>query len=194
MNKQAYVFLLALLLASAQAFALPVGFKTGGNAFSAQPLRGDFFLSCTGNSPAPAFQHVYCQGEYLLPTGHDFFVGPVNPVASQVVLHVRHSDGSGDVQKRGAYDGNLGESRNTFNLWTNTLTQKGLLGDSDNFFDYKLLANDKRLLEQGSFVVNVSVNPQLTCNSANYTESDPSICQSPQMLCDSYFSDQNYCK
>jgi hypothetical protein len=199
MSKQVSAFILTALgvlltftthYAGAQATAAQAGFKIG-NKFEYKSAVGDVSVHCpnTGGSlpggpSGPTFANYRCYGYSLTPGDADYFVGPkVN--ADEVELVAVRADGS-KRSKTSEYESAKGQSKDTFNLWIETLFQKPLLKMGRNDVTWTLKRSG-RAVQTGSFIAEVFDRGDLRCPAASETSWDPSDCQNSGRICNDYF-------
>lgn len=163
-----------------------LGFST--NSFKSNDLRGHLTISCSDGR----LSSTICRADVLFPVEFDYFYGPKGIKADTVQLTAVHQDGS-QRTKSESYKSDLGRSKGRFNLWITSLTQRPLLDYGQNQITYKLFAGDK-VVEQGMFIVEVIVGPSLRCPDRHYYENGPVNCNTPSVLCDRYFYENNYCQ
>ncbi|MDZ4083710.1 MAG: hypothetical protein U1E10_12285 [Bdellovibrionales bacterium] len=174
----------------ALASAAQTGFKNG-NKFEYKSAVGDVSVHCpnTGGSlpggpSGPTFANYRCYGYSLTPGDADYFVGPkVN--ADEVELIAVRADGS-KRSKTGEYESAKGQSKDTFNLWIETLFQKPLLKMGRNDVTWNLKRGG-RTVQTGSFIAEVFDRGDLRCPAASETSWDPSDCQNSGRICSDYF-------
>lgn len=174
----------------AQTTAAQAGFKSG-NKFEYKSAVGDVSVHCpnTGGSlpggpSGPTFANYRCYGYSLTPGDADYFVGPkVN--ADEVELVAVRADGS-KRSKTSEYDSAKGQSKDTFNLWIETLFQKPLLKMGRNDVTWNLKRGG-RTVQTGSFIAEVFDRGDLRCPAASETSWDPSDCQNSGRICSDYF-------
>ncbi|GIL18831.1 MAG: hypothetical protein BroJett040_25820 [Oligoflexia bacterium] len=177
-----------LLLFSSSAFA--VGFSHG-NEFQSLPIYGEVTVSCQEGSNS-GYANYQCQDLLLSPTEMDYFAGPANIDADQVVLTATRRDGS-QKTKSSSYNSDKGRSTSRFNLWIATLFQTPLLQDGPNKVHYKM-TRDGQVVSEGDFQANVTRGHSATCPRGYITSSTMADCQSPYSACQRYFSNYNYCQ
>lgn len=181
------------LLSANFARAETVGFSHG-NEFVSRRLVGHATLTCPSNfGGGSEFRSVYCTGEILDPNEFDYFVGHQGVDAEKVVLNAIHADGS-SREKTEDFDSSTGRSKDTFNLWISSLTQRPLLDVGKNTVQYKLKKGGQSVIE-GSFTANVARGETRQCAPGNYYSSNPGDCQFPEAaICDRYFYENHYCE
>jgi hypothetical protein len=171
-----------------------IGFSSGQN-FVASPTRGQLRVSCRTEKPGdPGFASAVCRRITLSPAEFDFFVGPAGTEADRVGLKATYEDGSTSAVKNQRYDGAAGKSKSRFNLWIASLTQSPLLNVGVNAISYVLVKGQK-LIDRGEFTVVVEKGAPATCKNIGHFYSDnANDCRNPELLCDRYFSEENYCQ
>lgn len=181
----------ASLLAGFSAAAATGGFKSG-NKFEYKSAVGDVSVHCPqsgggyppGTPTGPTFANYRCYGYVFNPGDHDYFVGPkIN--ADEIELVAVRVDGS-KRSKKSEYDGTKGQSKETFNLWIETLFQKPLLKMGRNDVTWTLKRSG-RAVQTGSFIAEVFDRGDLRCPAASETSWDPADCQSSGRICGDYF-------
>jgi len=181
---------LALLVISSSVFA--TGF-TGGDTFTSQNIEGRLTVSCMGTQPGPSIGTANCSMNLLNPGEYSYFVGP-KVDADSVSLQATWESGKKSKVKTEKYDGALGKSKKSFNLWISTLLQRPLLDYGKNVVSYTLTKNGAVVL-QGEFDVQVNTAGTKYCaRSGFYTSTSSQDCATPSAYCDRYFRDNNYCE
>ncbi|MFA6238572.1 MAG: hypothetical protein WC635_14655 [Bacteriovorax sp.] len=166
---------------------------SGGEQFSTQKIEGRLSVQCMSNTPGPTSGSAICRGEILNPGEYSYFVGPKID-ADTVTLRAIREDGSESKTKSEKYDGSVGKSKKSFNLWISTVLQRPLLGFGKNTVKYKL-SKEGITVEAGEFIVNVVDGGKSVCQRTGYyTSTMSSDCSMPQNLCSRYFSENNYCQ
>lgn len=180
----------ALALVGAQTANAQAGFKNG-NTFDYKSAVGDVSVHCPntggglpGGPSGPTFANYRCYGYSFSPGDTDYFVGPkVN--ADEVELVAIRADGS-RRSKKSEYESAKGQSKDTFNLWIETLFQKPLLKMGRNDVTWTLKRSG-RTVQTGSFIAEVFDRGNLRCPAASETSWDPSDCQNSGRVCSDYF-------
>lgn len=181
---------LAALILSSSLFA--VGFSAGDN-FSTLDIRGRLSVSCFSTQGGSTFGSANCAMNVLSPAEYSFFNGPQMD-ADSVSLQATWENGKKSKVKTEKYDGSIGKSKKSFNLWISTLLQRPLLDYGKNTVSYTLTKNGT-VVDQGEFVVTVAAGETRTCQRTGfYTSSNPNDCSMAYQFCDAYFRDNNYCK
>lgn len=163
-----------------------LGFST--SSFKSNDLRGHLSISCIDGR----LSSTICRADVLFPVEFDYFYGPKGIKADTIQLTAVHQDGSRRTKSE-SYKSDLGRSKGRFNLWIVSLTQRPLLEFGQNQITYKLLSGDQ-VADQGTFVVEVIAGPSLRCPNSHYFENIPGNCNTPSVLCDRYFYENNYCQ
>ncbi|MDG0815080.1 hypothetical protein [Bdellovibrio svalbardensis] len=183
-----------LLLCSVAKSAELAGFASG-REFAATPLEGTVVMTCEGFNGTG--QAVYtCRDVVLDPQSYDTFIGPVDARASQVELRAEHEDGSTRVKMAG-YNGKVGKSVSTFNLWVSTLFQKPLLMAGTNKLSYTIYNGSGESYQEyarGNFIVTVKRNSLRRCPTTQYNSTDVTDCNSQYSICQRYFEQYNNCQ
>ena len=130
-----------------------------------------------------------CRDAFLAPSEVDYFQGP-NVDADEVDLTATHEDGK-VVSKHSGYKN--GKSTDSFNLAINTLFQRALLARGNNQIQY-VLKKSGNIVSSGNFLVSVAEGKSLVCRPGYIDTFNDSLCNSPSMACDQYFSENNYCQ
>jgi hypothetical protein len=159
-----------------------------GNQFYATPLQGVVTVYCGTSSPVT----YTCYDTVLDPSSYDYFIGPQGVRADQVSLSCLRQDGS-RRERTEDYDAKNRHSLRAYNLWINTPFQRPLLAIGVNKIDYKMMSTGK-IIEQGTFSVNVTHGHLRTCPPTHYNSKDPSDCESPYTACQRYFEQYDYCR
>ncbi len=181
---------IALLVATSHAFA--AGFS-GGDTFTSQNIEGRLTVSCMGSQPGPTVGMTECRMNLLNPGEYSYFVGP-KVDADTVSLQATWENGKKSKIKSEKYDGTIGKSKKSFNLWISTLLQRPLLDFGKNTVSYTLTKSGT-VVEQGEFDVQVGTSGTRYCSrSGFYTSSNNQDCSMPSTFCDRYFRDNNYCQ
>ncbi|ATH07800.1 hypothetical protein BIY24_07515 [Halobacteriovorax marinus] len=170
---------------------LPVLAHTGlkeGERFENHRIQGQIRISCHERGQSD-FAYVNCRDSYLTPSIRSKFTFDSGVNADKVKLTYTNSDGKTKT-KSSRIKGN--ESRENFNLWIWTLTQRPLLKSGENTIEYKLTNNGSEV-ESGSFDVLVETLPVRTCGYRSYTSSRLSDCRNASMVCAQYFRQMNDC-
>lgn len=181
---------IVLILITSQTFA--AGFS-GGDTFTSQNIEGRLTVSCMGTQPGPSVGVANCRMNLLNPGEYSYFLGP-KVDADSVSLQATWENGKKSKVKTEKYDGNLGKSKKSFNLWISTVLQRPLLDFGKNVVSYTLTKNGT-VVEQGEFDVQVgSAGTKYCARSGFYTSSNNQDCSMAQTFCDRYFRDNNYCE
>jgi len=176
-----------ILFTAVAAHAATPGFSQG-NQFYAVPLQGAVTVYCGPGDTAK----YSCFSTVLDPVSYDFFVGPAGVTAQQVSLSCLRQDGS-RRDRTEDYSPATVQSVNAFNLWISTPFQRPLLAIGVNKIDYKM-TNMGKIIDQGTFSVNVAHGDARTCPTTHYNSNDPNDCQSPYTVCQRYFEQYDYCR
>ncbi len=183
--------LIFLTLSSTSAQA--AGFA-GGNVFEYTSAVGDVLVHCPrsggggggpgGGPRGPSSASFRCYGYVFSPAEYAQFVGPkVN--GNRVELTATREDGSTRT-KTSDYDGSLGASTDTFNLWINTVFQRPLLKLGRNDVAWTV-TRDGRTVQSGNFIADVYEKPELRCPMGSITSWDPNGCSNSGSACGDYF-------
>lgn len=179
-----------LLLISTQVFS--AGFS-GGDTFTSQNIEGRLTVSCMGTQPGPSIGTANCRMNLLNPGEYSYFIGS-KVDADSVSLQATWENGKKSKVKSEKYDGAIGKSKKSFNLWISTLLQRPLLDFGKNVVSYTLTKNGN-VVEQGEFDVQVtSAGTKYCTRSGFYTSSNTQDCATPSSYCDRYFREYNYCE
>ncbi len=163
-----------------------------GEEFTSLQIQGRLFVDCPG-ADGPAFGSTNCNLDYLNPTGFTAFVGP-KIESDKVSLEATYENGSTSKIQYLPYNYKNGVSTQKINLWTNTVFQRPFLKLGKNSVEFKLFKKGK-IVEKGNFTVNVLEGGFKTCpRSGYYTSPTSADCSSPQLLCNRYFNEHNYCQ
>lgn len=183
-----YVISLSLILfTTVVARAAAPGFAQG-NQFYAIPLQGNVTVYC-GTSESASYT---CYDTVLDPASYDYFVGPEGIRAEQVTLSCLRQDGT-RRDRTEDYDTKNTRSLHAYNLWINTPFQRPLLAMGVNKIDYTM-SNMGKIIQQGTFSVNVAHGKARNCPTTHYNSSDINDCQSPYTVCQRYFEQYDYCR
>lgn len=183
-----YVFSLILILfTTVAARAAAPGFSQG-NQFFAVPLEGVVTVYCT-NGDAATYS---CYDTVLDPASYDYFIGPEGIRAQEITLSCVRPDGTVRERKE-EYDTKGTKSLHAFNLWINTPFQRPLLGMGVNKIDYRM-SNMGKIIQQGTFSVNVAHGTARTCPTTHYNSADANDCKSPYTVCQRYFEQYDNCR
>lgn len=182
-----YVFSLILILfTTVAAHAAAPGFSQGSQ-FLAVPIQGVVTVYCSNGDTAT----YTCYDRVLDPSSYDYFVGPEGVRAQEITLSCVRPDGS-SRERTEEYDTKGTKSLHAFNLWINTPFQRPLLGMGMNKIDYRM-SNMGKIIQQGTFTVNVAQGTARTCPTTHYNSADRNDCQSPYTVCQRYFEQYDYC-
>lgn len=177
-----------LSLITATSFA-EVGFKRG-NEIHVQPVHGYARVVCTDFNNLRRQKTVSCRADIVSPGLRDKFVsaGPVD--ADKVELKSTFENGR-SITRTSSFDGEKGESKSSFNLWIDTLTQTPILSPGKNTIDYKL-TKKKDVVETGTFIAYADVQELMRCapRSLPFTYD----CNNDIEVCDDYFWTNNNCE
>jgi len=176
------------LISSVQVFA-ETGFKSGNN-FTANAISGSFTVYCSRGSERNT-AHGTCQGSYLDPSNYAKFSFDGAVDADKVTLVATNSKGK-KRKKSSRFNKKVSESKRSFNLWIWSLTQRPMLSLGENTVAYSLTKKG-RVVESGSFEVNVNSAPSRTCRYATFYSSNMDDCRFTSNVCGRYFREQNYC-
>ncbi len=181
--------MLGLFLGSSHVIAAGL---SGGEQFSTMQLSGHLTVQC--NTPqGTSSAYTNCNSEILNPGEYSYFSGPQTN-ADAVSLQATREDGSVSKIKSEKYDGVLGKSKKSFNLWISTLFQHPLLGMGKNNVKY-ILSKDGKSVEEGTFIVTVIDGGRSVCQrSGFYFSSVANDCNMPSTYCSRYFNENNYCQ
>lgn len=183
-----YVISLFLILFTAVAARAATPSFSQGKQFSAISLQGEVTVYCLGGTTVT----YKCFDTALDPVSYDYFVGSNTLRADQVAITCTRADGSKRDAKM-AYDYQNGRSADAFNLWINTPFQHPLLAVGNNKVDYKLTSSGK-IVDEGSFIVNVDRGAARTCPTTHYNSNDAADCESPYTVCQRYFEQYDNCR
>lgn len=175
-------------------FASTAGFSSG-NAFTAHNLFGAITIYCDDS-----FNHrresvyAHCRDQILDPNEADFFIASALKRATKLEILAAQENGK-KVYKKVDYLGKEGRSKTRLNLWIATLFQTPLLDFGENYIEYELHDKNWKSLEKGSLKVQVQEGEPYTCRyRRTYFSNNINDCYSPQMLCNRYFQEENYCQ
>jgi hypothetical protein len=187
------VFLFGLTLASSA--MAQTGF-VGGNTFEYTQATGDVFVNCPrtgGGAPSgPSSASYRCYGYVFAPAESAQFSGPKID-ANFLELTSTRADGS-TFTKTGDYLGARGISKDTFNLWIETLFQRPLLKIGRNDITWTL-KKDGRVVMTGNFLAEVFQKPSLRCPTVSETSWDANDCVNSSRVCsDYYYNYGNQCR
>ncbi|PIK15598.1 hypothetical protein [Halobacteriovorax sp. JY17] len=177
----------ALLLLSLSSVA-HTGLKAG-EKFENHRIQGQIRVSCYERGQSD-YAYVNCTDSYLTPSIRSTFTFDSGVEADKVELKYVNSSGKTKT-KSSKIKGN--ESRENFNLWIWTLTQRPLLKSGENTIEYKL-TNSGDTVETGSFDVLVETQAIRTCGYRSYTSSRLSDCTNASNVCAQYFREMNDCQ
>ena len=160
----------------------------GGNKFEYTPATGDVFVNCPrtggGVPPGPSTASYRCYGYSFAPAESAQFVGP-KADANLVELTANRADGSA-FTKTSDYLGTRGVSKDTFNLWIETLFQRPLLKLGRNDVTWTL-KKDGRVIMTGNFLAEVFQKASLLCPNVSQTSWDSNDCVNSSRVCSDYF-------
>lgn len=178
-------FIIMISALAAQAGA--PGFSQG-DLFSSAHIQGAVTVYCNGGDIVT----YTCYDSVLDPSSYDYFFGPAGVVADEVTLSNLRPDGV-RRERTEVYDYKNARSDSAFNLWISTPFQRPLLALGKNVVDYLLLSRGK-IVNQGTFTVNVNATVGRICPSTHYNSNDPNDCKSQYTVCQRYFEQYNYCR
>ena len=177
----------ALLLLSLSTFG-QTGLKQG-DKFENHRIQGQIRVSCFERGQSD-YAYVNCSDSYLTPSIRSKFTFDSGVNADKVKLTYVNSSGKTKT-KSSKIKGS--ESRENFNLWIWTLTQRPLLKSGENTIKYTL-TNSGSTVESGEFDVLVESLPVRTCGYRSYTSSRLSDCRNASNVCAQYFRQMNDCQ
>jgi hypothetical protein len=168
----------------------------GGNKFEYTPATGDVFVHCPstgGGFPSgPSTASYRCYGYSFAPAEAAQFIGPKID-ANSVELTATHADGS-TFTKTGDYLSDQGVSKDTFNLWIETLFQRPLLNVGRNDIAWTL-KKDGLVVATGVFIAEVFKKTSLLCPNTSETSWDSNDCVNSSRICGDYFNNYgNQCR
>ncbi len=178
------------LFTASMSASAATGFDVG-NDFRAVQLHGSVTVSCPSRWGTQS-AHFRCIGEVLDPVEFAHFVSDAAVDADAVELKAVHEDGSTRI-KAGGYSSAKSKSKDIFNLWIRTLTQRPLLEMGENKIAYTMLKNKKAVMT-GTFTANVTDGGDRYCQHDSYWSQNPRDCESGSMVCDRSFQSQNWCE
>ncbi|CAN5600875.1 hypothetical protein BH10BDE1_BH10BDE1_20540 [soil metagenome] len=160
----------------------------GGNNFEYTPATGDVYVNCPrtggGIPTGPSAASYRCYGYSFAPAESAQFAGPKLD-ANLVELTATRADGS-TFKKTGEYLGSRGISKDTFNLWIETLFQRPLLQIGRNDVTWTL-KKDGRIVMSGNFISEVYQKANLLCPNVSETSWDANDCVNSSRVCSDYF-------
>lgn len=159
---------------------------TAGNEFEAHYNEGQLNLTCFG--PQGQVRHAYwrCWESYLTPAMYTKFYTDSGVEADRV--EIRSTNAKGNTRKKSSrYLSDKGQSKDSFNLWINTLFQRALLDYGVNTIEYTL-TKDGNEVEAGEFDVDVIQQPRKYCMSANATSHNMNDCVNGDFICGRYMN------
>ena len=186
--------LVVVALSASQSFAFgSVGFSHG-NQLTMLNLTGKIKVNspCRPRS-SRGYEIIKCESKDLFKGNEDYFVGPVNPDAVEVVL-VSHTSAGEVHSKTAEYNGVRGRSSGTVNLWHSTLFQSPLLDVGNNTVRYSLKDENGQVLQTGSFLVQVNADEEKVCPMATYQSLSNYECNVHRSVCQTYFRKSNFCQ
>jgi hypothetical protein len=178
------IFFISLIVSSSTYAQSQVGFKNG-NHLQSIPVLANIQLFCQNGMS----KFIRCSAELLDPSITDYFVGPENMEADSVELIAQWEDGS--LHKKTSKYKN-GKSKNRFNLWIQTLTQRPLLDLGQNRVQYNLSLKGQ-LVGQGEFAVMVDRMSLAQCPFQTVNSIFPDDCEQIDLVCNRHLQNQNYC-
>jgi hypothetical protein len=185
MNK--VVSIVFMLGAAAVAHATTPGFSQGSEFYSSH-VQGAVVVTCNRGETAT----YACNDTVLDPASYDYFVGPEGVNAVEVSLTSTRADGS-RRDRTEIYNSKNYRSARPFNLWISTPFQRPFLALGTNRVDYRLMTT-KKIVNQGTFSVNVTHGEPRTCPTTHYNSTDSSDCESQYTVCQKYFEQYDYCR
>ncbi len=167
-----------------------VGFKKG-NDLTAVVAKGELHVRCQGRT-TPNYAHAFCRRDLLISGEYDYFQGPTSIKADKVTLTARHVDGS-KRSKTVNYNATNRQSTKQVNLWIHTLLQKPLLDGGENKISYQMTLKGSTTA-RGEFTAVVHDGGMKFCRrTGNYWSGNDQDCRNPNILCDQYFRENDYC-
>lgn len=190
--KVAIFFLLGLVNSESFASSAPGFFR--GNNLTMLNLKGAIKINSPCRPKAPrGFEMIKCESHDLSTGNEDYFVGPVNAAATEVVLVAQSSSGETHTKKV-SYEGALGRTAGTVNLWYSTLFQSPLLEMGKNEIHFVLQDDQGHSLESGNFMVNVAEEQEHVCSTTTYSALTGFECNMQKSVCHRYFRKNNLCR
>jgi len=186
-----FLILISVVTANAQISSQPASLTVGflsGSQFSSSHIQGAVTVYCSNNDSVT----FTCYDTVLDPNNYDYFAGPPGVVADELTLNNLRPDG-GRREKTVTYNYVESRSEDAFNLWISSPFQRPLLALGKNNVDYLLLSRGK-IVNQGTFIVNVTQGEPRTCAATHYNSNDPNDCKSQYTVCQRYFEQYNYCR
>lgn len=163
----------------------------GHSTFTAQPIRGYLNITCNEGGRIDSRQ-VICEDIYLAPFEYGYFDAEKGLGADEVLITSQRADGK-TIEKKSAYNSEIGRSEKRINLWISTLLQTPILDIGNNVVSYRLMSGGE-VKASGQFDVTVDVAPQKQCPNGYEQSFTLNDCMFPNNnLCDRYFRRYNYC-
>lgn len=166
-----------------------VGFKRG-NEIHVQPVQGYANITCRDFNGLVRQKSVSCRADIVSPALRDRFVTGRPVDADKVELKSTFENGR-SIKRSSNFDGEKGESKSSFNLWIDTLTQNPILAPGKNVIDYTL-TKKKQEVETGTFTAFVDVERLKRCEPRHmgFTYN----CDEDVQVCNDYFFFNNNCE
>lgn len=166
-----------------------VGFKRG-NQVEVQPIFGYAHVLCIDYNDFRRQKTVSCAADLVSPVIRDKFV-TAGPVDADKVELISSFESGGSIKRSSKFDAETGESKSSFNLWINTLTQRSILRGGKNNIEYTL-TKKKEVVGTGSFVAFVDVLKEKRCEprQMGFTYN----CDEDVQICNDYFFFNNNCE
>lgn len=184
-------YLILILLLSFFSRAQSASFTSGVN-FTGFRVRGKLSVSCRARTSAPISRSTICDFNILNSNEKEYFIGNTSGATMLKIQAKRENSTLSEVQMV-SYDGEKGVSKQPINLWLRSLIQRPLLGIGKNTVHF-ILTQKSKIIEDQNFDVIVKEGGEKTCTEIGfYSSLLSSDCDSPQNLCERYFSENNYC-
>jgi hypothetical protein len=185
--------ILVLIALFSRAYASPLGFENG-NEFTANPITGQVQVTCDGFNGNSSARYT-CRDIALDPRAYDFFVGPRDARANQVVLE--NVDENGSIKSKVlTYEGSFGKSKEAVNLWISTIFQKPILKLGTNKIRYSIYSSHQPSQPYSSGIFEAIVRRGVTriCPDGRYISHDTNDCNSQYSICQKYFAEFKNCR
>lgn len=167
------------------------GFKSG-SVFTANEYSGRVIVHCRGLDGRLEVANFDCSDYFLSPVEYDYFVTDRPEEATSVVL--KRTLPSGKIRKKESkYLAQKQRSKDRFNLWIASMTQRPFLDVGLNTIDYELKSKDA-VVKSGQFGVQVDVGADYRCQTEFINSNNDTDCRHPSSICTRYFQIANCAK
>lgn len=176
-------------------FTIPIfAFNNQPETYNLTPLKGRIEVICSSSAIENISQpSITCRRDVLDPAESDFWNGPIHPLAHFVEMLSFHEDGSNKFI-RVPYNGSTAKTQYQIQLWSTNLFEGPLLRKGLNKIHYELKGERNETLLLGDFEIKVIDGPTRKCPNSTIDLTTSPICPEAAVLCETYFSKNNYCR